>query len=185
MAFAHGILDQKICNLCKIEKTKECFYIVKNNNATPTLASVCKKCSSIRCLIYARSKKGKLSRSKSDKKWKSSERGKENQHTKYLIDKEKRRTPEGREKRRLEAKKYRIGSGKLIAQAAVKRWVEKNKEKRRAQKIANNFHKDKKPCSVCGKFPAHKHHPDYSKPKEIIFLCPLHHKHVHKGELHL
>jgi len=38
----------------------------------------------------------------------------------------------------------------------------------------------KKPCSVCGEPLAHAHHPDYAKPTEVVWLCPLHHRQEHK-----
>lgn len=28
----------------------------------------------------------------------------------------------------------------------------------------------------------HRHHPDYSKPKEVIVLCGIHHKAVHRTD---
>lgn len=31
------------------------------------------------------------------------------------------------------------------------------------------------PCQVCGKEPTDGHHPDYSKPLEVIWLCRSHH----------
>lgn len=37
----------------------------------------------------------------------------------------------------------------------------------------------RKPCSVCGAVPAEGHHPDYSKPYEVEFLCRQHHREVH------
>ncbi len=39
------------------------------------------------------------------------------------------------------------------------------------------------PCTVCGAAQAVKHHPDYSKPLEIIWLCHIHHVQVHRGVL--
>lgn len=41
----------------------------------------------------------------------------------------------------------------------------------------------KKPCIQCGKFPTHRHHPDPLKPLNVIFLCPLHHKKIHKSRM--
>jgi len=35
------------------------------------------------------------------------------------------------------------------------------------------------PCLVCGK-DAEAHHPDYSQPLDVIWLCDTHHKEVHK-----
>lgn len=37
---------------------------------------------------------------------------------------------------------------------------------------------DGQPCEVCGTTPAQRHHDDYSKPLEIRWLCPVHHKEV-------
>lgn len=34
------------------------------------------------------------------------------------------------------------------------------------------------PCSICGAPKAEGHHPDYSKPLEVIWLCDKHHKEV-------
>jgi len=37
----------------------------------------------------------------------------------------------------------------------------------------------KQPCSVCGA-PAEAHHPDYSKPLDVVWLCAHDHKEEHK-----
>jgi len=37
---------------------------------------------------------------------------------------------------------------------------------------------ERQPCVVCGDPKSHGHHPDHSKPLEVIWLCPLHHKWV-------
>lgn len=37
------------------------------------------------------------------------------------------------------------------------------------------------PCSVCGSEEnVEKHHPDYLKPREIVFLCRVHHRSLHR-----
>lgn len=38
----------------------------------------------------------------------------------------------------------------------------------------------KKSCEVCGCVESHAHHDDYSKPLEVIWLCPTHHKERHR-----
>ena len=38
----------------------------------------------------------------------------------------------------------------------------------------------KQPCEVCGEKNTHAHHPDYSKPFEVMWLCPIHHKLEHQ-----
>lgn len=34
----------------------------------------------------------------------------------------------------------------------------------------------REPCEVCGAEPAEGHHEDYSKPLEVRWLCPVHHR---------
>tara|TARA_R110000787_G_scaffold56390_2_gene129641 strand:- start:768 stop:1175 length:408 start_codon:yes stop_codon:yes gene_type:complete len=59
----------------------------------------------------------------------------------------------------------------------------KNPGKYKAQSAVNNAVRDKrlfkKPCEVCGEEKVHGHHEDYSKPLEVIWLCPIHHKEIH------
>ena len=43
----------------------------------------------------------------------------------------------------------------------------------------------RKPCVVCGELKSHAHHEDYSKPLDVIYLCPKHHSAVHKGKIKL
>ncbi len=38
-----------------------------------------------------------------------------------------------------------------------------------------------KPCEVCGKMKSQAHHNDYSKPLEVRWLCPKHHKEADKA----
>lgn len=39
------------------------------------------------------------------------------------------------------------------------------------------------PCQVCGEVGAQVHHPDYSKPLVINWLCKPHHLAVHAGKI--
>jgi hypothetical protein len=38
----------------------------------------------------------------------------------------------------------------------------------------------RQPCSMCGALKAECHHPDYTKPLEIIWLCRRCHKRIHR-----
>lgn len=53
-----------------------------------------------------------------------------------------------------------------------------------AQNTVNNAIRDgklsKQPCEVCGSLEVHAHHCDYSKPLDVMWLCPIHHKAWHK-----
>lgn len=61
-------------------------------------------------------------------------------------------------------------------------WRQKNPEKYKAQTTLNNAIRDGKikrqPCIVCGG-KAHAHHEDYSRPLDVIWLCPEHHSKHH------
>jgi len=39
---------------------------------------------------------------------------------------------------------------------------------------------DVQPCEVCGE-PGERHHPDYDKPDEVVWLCRRHHRQLHEG----
>jgi len=78
-------------------------------------------------------------------------------------------------------RKYRKTEvGIEASRRAVRKYEAKNKEKKSAWKIAHKI--ELKPCEVCGKEPAQRHHPDYSKPSEVIFLCAFHHKKEHNSK---
>ena len=77
--------------------------------------------------------------------------------------------------------KYDINNEK--ARESRKKWNENNKEKIKAHKrletaVCNGSLK-RLPCEVCGDIKSQAHHPDYSKPLEVIWLCQLHHKQLH------
>lgn len=40
----------------------------------------------------------------------------------------------------------------------------------------------KTPCVVCGDPKVQAHHPDYSKPLEVVWLCLKHHRELHAKE---
>jgi hypothetical protein len=70
------------------------------------------------------------------------------------------------------------------SEEAWRRWHEKHKEERRKyvliQSKAIYHNPTRKKCSIknCNNI-GERHHPDYSKPKNIIWLCKKHHEQVH------
>lgn len=80
--------------------------------------------------------------------------------------------------RRLYMRAYRKGKGKAAVRRAVDNYERKNPERKKAWLATRKL--DMEPCQIChatGR--THGHHPDPSKPLEVIWLCALHHKHVH------
>lgn len=55
------------------------------------------------------------------------------------------------------------------------------KEVNRVRAIARYHIKEKQPCSIGGcKNMGERHHPDYKKPLEVVWLCNFHHDELHK-----
>lgn len=58
------------------------------------------------------------------------------------------------------------------------------KERRQAQTAIRRLIKMgiiiRQPCEICGNEPSKGHHPDYSKPIEVVWLCQKHHSEVHR-----
>jgi hypothetical protein len=72
---------------------------------------------------------------------------------------------------------------KKQARYNVTKFRKENPEKYAAQTAVGNAIRDgkleKQMCCKCGA-KAHAHHEDYSKPFDVIWLCPAHHAEVHK-----
>lgn len=67
--------------------------------------------------------------------------------------------------------------------ARRKRWADANKQKIAAhRKVANALKHGLlvKQLCVCGSSKVIAHHPDYTKPLEVLWLCELHHKQWHR-----
>ncbi len=62
-------------------------------------------------------------------------------------------------------------------------WQESHPDRRAAQNaVAYALRTGRlkaEPCAECGA-KAHAHHPDYSRPLNVVWLCPLHHARAHK-----
>jgi len=106
------------------------------------------------------------------------------------------RTAEERARHAEEQRRYRLAHPEAV-RAARKRWrakhhteqnrlyIKKYPEKRKAQNAVIHALRDGRlirpnACSKCGKVcKPEGHHPDYSKPLEVVWVCPLCHKGIH------
>jgi rubrerythrin len=72
--------------------------------------------------------------------------------------------------------------GKAAHKRAIKASQIKNPKRRAAAVALNNAVRDgrvqKLPCEICGAA-AEGHHPDYSRPLMVVWLCPSHHLEAH------
>lgn len=66
------------------------------------------------------------------------------------------------------------------------KWSLANTDKRRAHCKVYRALKSgllvKQPCAVCGSHEVEAHHPDYSRPLDVVWLCIPHHAEVHIKE---
>ena len=78
-------------------------------------------------------------------------------------------------------RRYRDNGGMVKVVEANIRYQKKNPKRLRAWQHARKI--KRQPCQVCAASKTHRHHPDVDKRFLITFLCPLHHKQVHRGLL--
>lgn len=93
-----------------------------------------------------------------------------------------------RKKLRDYGKKYNKIYRKKNGYHNEEKWERENPKEYKAQKLLRYAVKmryiKKLPCAVCGRrYSVGGHHPDYDKPLEVIWLCALHHKHLHLGKI--
>lgn len=75
-------------------------------------------------------------------------------------------------------------SGLLRVAAAKAAHIKRNQRRAKAYNAVNKAIGRKKiarlPCFVCGERNSEAHHPDYSAPLSVVWLCSAHHKQLHK-----
>jgi hypothetical protein len=104
-----------------------------------------------------------------------------------LRERDKKRYKKDKPKRIALQKMYmQTKEGKISHAKSVIAWRIKNSNKRAAHIILGNAIQSgkiiKTPCEVCGSTEKiHGHHEDYTKPLEVKWLCPQHHKDAHKN----
>ena len=73
--------------------------------------------------------------------------------------------------------------GKQLRAISRKKDRQQNKDKYRARRLLNKLIKEdvieKMVCEICGKTGT-GHHPDYSKPVEVVWLCRKHHAELNR-----
>ena len=75
------------------------------------------------------------------------------------------------------------GVNKPNIEKYIKKYPLKDKARRMARDAVKNGLLVRKSCQVCGEKRVDGHHPDYSKPLEVLWLCKVHHNDIHHGRL--
>lgn len=147
----------KVCSKCKATKPLGAFYKAKRNS--DGLCGQCKDCMK----AYCRSEAGRAAQ----KRHAQTERFKERQRAYLLSDKGK-----AKQRRYVQSNK-----GRKSTAEHGKRRDAKYPEKRKAVNAARSI--ESQPCRVCANPNSEKHHPNYLRPLEVVFLCQKHHRQEH------
>ena len=145
----------KYCPRCRETKPETDFS--KNRSKPDGLQGYCRKCGNVYGLAYTRTPQRKASLAA----YARTSAGK-------LTRSVYQHTPEGKASIAASNKKRRLADPlKYTAHSVVTHAL-------RDGKIT------KLPCQVCGALKVEGHHPDYSKPLEVIWLCRQHHVAEHR-----
>lgn len=146
-----------LCSKCKKEKRVEDFY--KDKRRKSGIYSACKKCHNE---YFSGNKYPKEYYRKAWVKWWNK-----------LSEKDRKKW---RKLNSTSQKKWRQNNPNYFKNYFK---VGNNKKKRDVRNLTNRRIKAKSPCEVCGNKVAEKHHPDYNKPLEVVWLCRQHHIDLH------
>ncbi len=105
-------------------------------------------------------------------------------HRKEIIDNARKYRIINGEKVDAKKKEFlKTPEGKLLRYKIMLKHNSTYPERRRARQAINNGIRDGKvsikPCEICGDIESQAHHPDYSKPLKVRWLCHLHHQQEH------
>ena len=85
--------------------------------------------------------------------------------------------------RALNRKYLATPKGKAARARATKTYRERNRDRLEAHNAVayalRTGRLDRWPCEVCGESAVEAHHPHYSAPLLVTWLCPAHHKQAH------
>ena len=97
----------------------------------------------------------------------------------------KERSPERLITNRKRTKQLRKDNPDLVHSYSKKyydKFPEKNNARWRLKYAIKKGEITRQPCIKCNNPKSHGHHPDYSKPLEVIWLCAKHHKELHRKD---
>lgn len=155
----------KKCSKCKVEKSSQEFG---RCSATKSgLLSRCKLCREDYRRAWSKSSGGKEKiRLRSVRYWRNRN---DSQKQKHLEN----------------GRKYsKTNNGRISSLKRVQKWKAANPRRAAAHWRVKNAIRDGKinrqPCEICRNEKSHAHHDDYSKPLDVMWLCPQHHKDRHR-----
>ena len=142
----------KTCTRCGVNKDESLFGA--NKSSEDGLHYKCKECAS----VYQKERRERLNASKPPG-WKE----KSKDRAKYM--------------------EQWITNNPGYMTAKKREWWKKNKDKLKVKDAVRYAIKTgklvKTPCHICGDVQVEGHHPDYSRPLDVVWLCRKHHNEVH------
>lgn len=87
--------------------------------------------------------------------------------------KQQRRREQGKDRKLTPEKK------REVARRHAEKYPEKHKARLMVQRAVRSGKLKKLPCEICHSPDSEGHHDDYSKPLDVIWLCPKHHAERH------
>lgn len=85
--------------------------------------------------------------------------------------------------------RYQNPERKAKSAEIVKRYEKAFPERKLAHYSVSNAVRDGRlkrlPCFICGAEKTEAHHPDYSRPLDVVWLCTQHHKDTHAMHYHM
>jgi hypothetical protein len=147
----------KICKRCNVEKPFKEFYVHKA--MSDGYLNFCKECTKSRVSKHREA------------------------NIEYVREYDKKRAmlPV-----RVKARKdyAKTDDGKKARLQALNNYREKHTDRYFAHVALGNAIRDgkvfKHPCFICGNEEVEGHHPDYSRPLDVVWLCNFHHRETHK-----
>ena len=167
---------KKYCYVCKLHKSVSCFG--KNRSKKDGLSTECRECKRLQDKKYHR--ENREVHCKKMKDWRNS-----NLETQQEKERSYARSERGREVNNKATRKYYQIHRELCLTRTKKRNIE-NPEKCKARNQINNavkLGKIDRPdyCQRCNKKRlTQSHHPDYSKPFEVTWVCRKCHGKLHR-----
>jgi hypothetical protein len=142
----------KDCSLCGVRKELSEFH--KNNALSDGLTSRCKV-----CIKGYQAKRADKLRENKPSDWKKKTQDMKTYHREWKDKRPQYNT------------------------IKTKEWYEKNKDRMKVKYAVKYALKTgklvKTPCVICGDENVEGHHPDYSLPLDVVWLCKKHHKEIH------
>lgn len=166
----HRYIMDKICSRCRLLRPLDCFRLRPGTRNLYGVSSECRECER----AYRKENGEKFGAYRAE--WLKKNREKQRSYSRRYYEK-------NREKRIQDAVEYarsRRAATKKIEEKYRRENALKVKAREAVRKALREGTIKKLPCSVCESPLSQAHHPDYSKPLDVVWLCTKHHGERHR-----